>query len=186
MEVEHGGALREWRPGRRAVREEPRARLRADGRQARRGPGDQDGVGRRGGRDQLERAARPGRQDRRRARLARRPQGRHGGDHAQQPARVLRPRHGCGLARRGPVLDLPDVLAGADPVRGLGRRGAGRGGRVVLPRGLLEGARGPAAARDPGRDRRRRRRPHARVAGGDRPRLRPLRDDRGGRARTTC
>ena len=55
--------------------------------------------------------------DRRRAGEARRRQGRHRRDDDEQPAGVLRHRHGRGLARRGAVLDLPDLFARADPVR---------------------------------------------------------------------
>ena len=47
-------------------------------------------------------------------------------------------------------------------VRGLGRRGEGRDRRIGLPRRLQRGSRGATGDRDPGRDRRRGRRPHAR------------------------
>ena len=50
-----------------------------------------------------------------------------------------------------PVLDLPDVLAGADPVRLLRRRGQGRDRRERLPRRLQRGAQGPAGDRAPDR-----------------------------------
>ena len=89
--------------------------------------------------------------DRRRPREPRRRQGRHGRDDAQQPPRVHPHRPRGGLARRGPVLDLPDLLAGADPVRRLRRRREGRDHRDGVPRGLRQGARGPAGRRDAGR-----------------------------------
>ena len=92
------------------------------GREARRRRRDPD----RGRRvlDQLERAARPRPPHRRRPRQARREEGRHRRPHAQQPPGVHPRRPGRGLAGRRPVLDLPDLLARADPVRLLGRRAA--------------------------------------------------------------
>ena len=132
-----------------SARAEPRARVRGDRRAARRRPGDHHRGGRRRGLDHLERAPRPGRADRRRAGEARRRQGRHRRDDAQQPARVHRARHGRGLARRGPVLDLPDLLARADPVRGLRRGREGGDRRERVPRGLRQGARGASRSSRP-------------------------------------
>ena len=64
--------------------------------------------------------------DRRRPRQAGREEGRHRRDHARQPLGVHPLRPGGGLPRGDPVLDLPDLRAGADRVPALGRREQGR------------------------------------------------------------
>ena len=74
-----------------------------------------------------------------------------------------------------PLLDLPDLLARADPVRLLGRREQGRDRRDDVPGAVQQGAQGAAGDRARDRRRRRRGRPHPRGARGDGPGLRPRR-----------
>ncbi len=93
---------------------------------------------------------------RRRPGEARRRPRRHGRDHARQPPRVPHRRPGRDDARRHPVLDLPHVSAGGDPIPGRRRRLAGRGRRAGVPANDARGAQAPARAR--ACDRRRRRR----------------------------
>ena len=111
----------------------------------RRRPGDRRGSGRRRGPDHLDRAPRAGRR----------------GSPAGSPSSASRKGDTVAIMLNnrpefipidlaavslggGAVLDLPDLLAGADPVRGLRRRGEGRDRRSGVPRGLQQGARGAA------------------------------------------
>ena len=164
-------------PGRGAVRPEPRPGVRADRRAARRRPGDRRRRGRRQVtitwnelRDQVA-------PDRRRARQPRRRQGRHGRDHAQQPARVHR-RSTWRPSRSGAV---PFSIYQTSSPEQIQYVVSDAGAKVaIVETAFLEvfgqGARGPARDRDADRRRRRGRRPHARSARGAGPGLRHLRD----------